>query len=246
MRFAAIADIHGNTAALEAVLDDIFVQGISDIVNLGDHFSGPLDAAATAERLISLGATSILGNHDRWLLDLAPAEMGPSDRAAHAQLEPAHFDWLRSLPETLVYRRVAFLCHGTPTSDTTYWLERVAPDGAVSRAPIDEIEAIANGIDFPLILCAHTHIPRCVATRDGRLIVNPGSVGCPAYTDDLPVPHKVESGSPDACYAILEQTGTRWSVTHRRVPYDNESMADMAFAAGRPDWASALSTGWIR
>ena len=41
MRFAAIADIHGNALALEAVLADVDAQGIGDIVNLGDMLSGP-------------------------------------------------------------------------------------------------------------------------------------------------------------------------------------------------------------
>jgi predicted phosphodiesterase len=42
MRFAAIADVHGNALALEAVLDDIRSQGISDIVNLGDALASCL------------------------------------------------------------------------------------------------------------------------------------------------------------------------------------------------------------
>ena len=42
MRFAAIADVHGNLLALEAVLKDIADLGITEIVNLGDHLSGPL------------------------------------------------------------------------------------------------------------------------------------------------------------------------------------------------------------
>jgi predicted phosphodiesterase len=45
-RFAVIADVHGNRWALEAVLDDIARRGIRDIVNAGDHLSGPLDPAA--------------------------------------------------------------------------------------------------------------------------------------------------------------------------------------------------------
>ena len=49
MIFAAIADIHGNCAALEAVLEDIARLGIKDIVNLGDCFSGPLEAGFTGE-----------------------------------------------------------------------------------------------------------------------------------------------------------------------------------------------------
>ena len=44
MRFAAIADVHGNYLALEAVIADIRAQDITDIVNLGDMASGPLDA----------------------------------------------------------------------------------------------------------------------------------------------------------------------------------------------------------
>jgi predicted phosphodiesterase len=45
MKFAAIADIHGNRPALEAVLADIAGLGINEVVNLGDHVSGPLEAA---------------------------------------------------------------------------------------------------------------------------------------------------------------------------------------------------------
>jgi hypothetical protein len=44
MKFAAIADVHGNFIALEAVLVDISPAGITEVVNLGDHLSGPLEA----------------------------------------------------------------------------------------------------------------------------------------------------------------------------------------------------------
>src|ERR1700709_784809 len=67
MRFAAIADIHGNYLALEAVLADIRVLGIDAIVNLGDMVSGPLDARRTMDVLKALDAVHLLGNHDRHL-----------------------------------------------------------------------------------------------------------------------------------------------------------------------------------
>src|SRR4051795_12967234 len=72
MRFAAIADVHGNYLALEAVLADIRAQGVSEIVNLGDMLSGPLDARRTIEILMQLDAVHVLGNHDRYLLDRRP------------------------------------------------------------------------------------------------------------------------------------------------------------------------------
>ena len=73
MKFAAIADIHGNYAALEAVLADIAALGIGEVVNLGDHLSGPLEPQRTADLLIARGFPSIRGDQDRILVELGPA-----------------------------------------------------------------------------------------------------------------------------------------------------------------------------
>lgn len=245
MKFAAIADIHGNSLALEAVLTDIEAEGLSDIVNLGDFFSGPLDAEGTAELLRGINAASIRGNHDRFLIDLLPEDMGPSDRLAYDQLTAETLDWIRQLPATVVWRDEVFLCHGTPEDDNTYWLEKVIPEKRVRSAALTDIEARAQGITQPLILCAHTHLPRTVTLPDGRLIVNPGSVGCPAYIDLTPIPHKVQAGNPHASYAILEKRPEGWSVSHRHVLYAHLDMATLAMERGRPDWAEGLATGWI-
>jgi predicted phosphodiesterase len=246
MRFAAIADVHGNYLALEAVLADIRAQGISDIVNLGDMASGPLDARRTLDIMMGMDAVCVRGNHDRYLTDDALEDMYPSDRFSHGQLEATHLDWLRALPFSAVYRDSVYLCHATPADDNTYWLEAVTPDGVVHMAAIEEIEAKAEGITQSLILCAHSHVPRAVKLRDGRMIVNPGSAGCPGYRDVTPFPHAVETGTPDASYAILEQHAGSWQVTFRQVPYDHAAMAALARQNGRLDWASALATGWIR
>jgi hypothetical protein len=80
---------------------------------------------------------------------------------------------------------------------------------------------------------------------DGRLVVNPGSVGLPGFRGRVPVPYKVEIGTPNACYAIIERKQNDWSVTLRYVPYDGRAAAEMARQAGMADWASALATGWV-
>src|SRR5689334_7656531 len=174
MCFAAIADVHGNYLALEAVLADIRAQGIGEIVNLGDMASGPLDARRTMDALMSLDAVHVLGNHDRYLIDRPPEKMGSWDRPAHAQLDARHLDWLRAVPPTLVFRGEVFLCHATPADDELYWLEEVLPDGVLAMAALEAIEAAAQGIAQSLILCAHTHLARAVRLSDGRMIVNPG------------------------------------------------------------------------
>jgi diadenosine tetraphosphatase ApaH/serine/threonine PP2A family protein phosphatase len=246
MRFAAIADVHGNHLALEAVVADIRAQGIADIVNLGDMASGPLDARRTMDVLMALDAVHVLGNHDRYLIDRPPEKMGSWDRPAHAQLDTNHLDWLRAVPPTLVFRDQVLLCHATPTHDETYWLETVLPDGTVRMAPLEAIEKAAAGVAQRLILCGHTHIARAVRLSDGRMIVNPGSVGCPGFRDVHPFPHAVEAGTPDARYALLELADGAWQVTFRHVPYDHDAMAALARRSGNPEFASALATGWIR
>ena len=245
MRLAVLADIHGNSSALAAVLADMRELGVSAGVNLGDHFSGPLDAFGTAELLIAQDFQSIRGNHDRWLVENDPSKMGPSDQVAHAQLNHTHFDWLKALPPTLQVFQDIFLCHGTPKSDLTYWLERVEPDGSVRRSTLEEIDAEALGLDASLVLCGHTHIPRLVRLADGRIVVNPGSVGCPGYDDDTPVHHVMQTGTPNASYAIVEKNAGEWLTTFRSVPYDANRMINLARSNGREEWAQALATGWL-
>jgi predicted phosphodiesterase len=245
MRFAVIADVHGNYLALEAVLADIRAQGIGQIVNLGDMASGPLDARRTMDALMAIDAMHVLGNHDRWLIDRPVEKMGPWERPAYAQLDSSHLDWLRTVPMTQVYRDQVFLCHATPADDNIYWLEAVKPDGSVTMAALDEIEKAAVGISQSLILCGHTHVARAVRLRDGRLVVNPGSVGSPGFSYNVPFPHMIEAGTPDARYAILELTSRGWRATFRYVPYDHEAMAALARRNGNAEFASALATGWV-
>jgi predicted phosphodiesterase len=246
MRFAAIADVHGNHLALEVVIADIRAQGIDEIVNLGDMASGPLDARRTVDALMALDAVHVRGNHDRWLIDRPVEKMGAWERPAYAQLDSGHLDWLRTVPPTLIFRDQVFLCHATPADDNVYWLETVTPEGSVTMSPLDAIEKEAEGISQSLILCGHTHIARAVRLGDGRMVVNPGSVGGPGFSYNVPFPHRIEAGTPDARYAILELVAGSWRATFRHVPYDNDAMAALARRNGDSEFASALATGWIR
>jgi len=242
MRAAVISDIHGNLGALEAVLADIKARKADTIINLGDIVSGPLFPAECADRLIPLGLPTIRGNHERQLLTFATNEMGPSDRYAASCLRSDHFTWIAQLPETIQLWDDVLLVHGTPESDVMYFLETVDERG-VRPADMQEITARATGTDAALILCGHTHIPRSVRLDDGRLIVNPGSVGMPAYEESRPYAHKMETGSPHARYSIVEKRNGKWTAELFAVLYDWEKAATVAEKRERPDWARALRTG---
>ncbi|MGW8393664.1 metallophosphoesterase family protein [Pseudoduganella sp. HUAS MS19] len=242
MRIAVMSDIHGNLWALDAVLADIARRNADVTVNLGDILSGPLLPAETAGRLMALGLPTIRGNHERQVLEHDPARMGASDLWAHRHIAPAQRDWIASLPASMRLQDDVLMVHGTPGSDLVYWMETVDPAGQRAATYAEVLER-AGDAQASLILCGHTHVPRSVLLDDGRLIVNPGSVGLQAYDDDLPYPHKAENGTPHARYAIVERTAGGWAVEQYAVAYDWDAAAEVAQRHGRPEWAFALRTG---
>ncbi|BAL24756.1 metallophosphoesterase [Azoarcus sp. KH32C] len=245
MRIALVSDIHGNLPALEAVVADVRRRGVDRIVNLGDNVSGPLLPRETAEFLMNEGWLSLAGNHDRQVLEWGQESPDAGDRYAHGCLTEREFAWLRSLPSSCRLADDILLCHGTPTSDCNYFLESVDSSG-MHIASAKEIAERLGAEAARLVACGHTHTPRTVRTATGQLIVNPGSVGLPAYDDDMPYRHYAETGSPDARYAVVERVDGRWMAQLIAVPYDFEPMACLAGRNGRPEWERALSTGYAR
>jgi predicted phosphodiesterase len=233
MRVAVVSDVHGNHLALEAVLADIAAQAVDTTLNLGDCLSGPLEPGLAADMLISGGFPTIAGNHDRYLVENSLDSLGRVDRFLREKLALGHFEWLQALPSTRVVGGTIFMCHGTPTSDETPWLDNWLDGRQVEVPDQGTVETQAEGFDYPVLLCGHTHVPRVVRLADGRLVVNPGSVGL-----------QMNFGSPDAHYALIERHGGDWSVSLRTVPYDRNAAAAIAVRNGFPAWGEALITGW--
>ncbi|WP_246740054.1 hypothetical protein [Bradyrhizobium aeschynomenes] len=114
-------------------------------------------------------------------------------------LRQEHVAWLAAQPATLLYCDEVFLCHAAPDDDAAFWLEQIMEDGTSRPSNLVSIEARVAGIDASLILCGHGHLPRIVRLSDGRLVVNPGSVGLLGYRISTPKRYHVETGTPDAC-----------------------------------------------
>lgn len=240
---AVLADIHGNSLALQAVLDDARGRSAERLVNLGDTFYGPLDPAGTWAILRDMDMPAILGNQDRILLeDPAHWTAVPTWQRTADAIGPDGLAWLRNLPGTLTVNDDILLCHGIPADDIAYLLEDVATGHPVlrdCRAVLADTLPHAEGCS--LVLAGHSHLQgRCDC--EGLTIVNPGAVGLPAYDDDTP-PHAMSAGSPHARYALLTWTEDGWDTDFIEVEYDWEQAARMAEDNGRTDWAGWLRTG---
>jgi predicted phosphodiesterase len=243
MTLAVIADVHGNLPALEAVLADIARRGVTRIVDLGDCASGPLWPRETCEVLMARGYPTVRGNHDRWVATFAPADMYPSDRYTFNELNEEQRRWLGELPTSLRLDGNILGVHGRFGDDQHYLLESIE-QGRVVRASAEKIARRLHGTDAAVVLCGHSHQQHMVRLPGGPLVVNPGSVGLPAYRDTDGIAHVSEVGSPHARYALIRDDGGSMTIELVALDYDHASAAKRAIANGNKVWAHALQTGF--
>jgi putative phosphoesterase len=179
MRVAVLSDVHGVLPALEAVLAEPDLRAADRIVVLGDVAAGPQPREAI-DLLRELGdrAAWISGNTDRMLIEHRRGEQGPAPGIlawAAEQLDEDHAALLSRLPPSLTMTvgglgEVLF-CHATPRNDE----EVVLVNSSISRW--NDVFADLDPA-CRTIVCGHTHMP-FVRLANGRLVVNPGSVGMP-------------------------------------------------------------------
>jgi putative phosphoesterase len=205
-RVAALADIHGNLPALEAVLSELAREDVDLIVVGGDVASGPLPVE-TLDVLRALPqARFVCGNADRSLVTAFDGGQlsswpGPAADWCASQLSREHRDFLASFSETIPVSvdglgRVLF-CHGSPRSDE---------EMMTVETPEERLQKFIGGVDAEVVVCGHTHMPFERAVGPVR-VVNPGSVGMPY-------------GNPGAFWALLGP-----GIEFRRTDYDLEGAA---------------------
>jgi predicted phosphodiesterase len=189
------------------------------------------------------GYPTVRGNHDRWVATLAPADMYPSDRYTFGALDKKQRRWLGALPATLRLDPDILAVHGRVDDDKCYLLEDIE-QGRLVRAAADAIPQRLGGTDAALVLCGHSHQQHMVRVPDGPVILNPGSVGLPAYRDPKGTPHVSEVGSPHARYALVSRDNGAMTVELVALDYDHANAAKRAAANENPGWAHALATGF--
>ncbi|WP_422469148.1 metallophosphoesterase family protein, partial [Endozoicomonas sp. ALC013] len=202
-KLAVFSDIHSNVWALEAVLLDAKQKSVDGLINLGDILYGPLAPRETYDLLQTEEIITIKGNQDRQIYEATDSEISsnPTMQFILSELGNDPLKWMKELPATKSLESGLFLCHGTPDNDLVYMLEDVS-EGCAKVRPESEILDLTAGVEEKVILCGHTHIPRTVQLSNSTLVINPGSVGLPAYFDDEPIPHKMENYSNLASYCI--------------------------------------------
>jgi len=211
-------DIHGNAAALDAVLGDAEDQGVEKFILGGDYTLFGPRPAETLEILQSLDAEWIRGNGERWT---ASPKDAPDDElvqqavdACRKLIGKAAAKELGELPECAVHDGTRY-CHGSPVSDVRSFLPQ----------PAEDEPELLEGVKESRLVFGHTHVPFNRTNGNGIELVNPGSVGMPF------------DGDRRAAYGLLHHDG---HIEQRRVAYRHqEAAAEVRERLG--PWAGVLA-----
>lgn len=265
-KLAVISCIHGNLAALDAVVEDIERSGIKRIVCLGDLVGYGPQPNEVVERVRTLDMLVVQGCWDEGIAN----EQGDCGCAfatrEDAELGELAFTWtdlninaetrayLEGLPfmlrSTAAAGKLVF-CHGSPASSAEYLQSDTHDLVLLERA---------SRVECDFLLCGHTHIP-FVRRLAGALVVeldgglDQDSPTQASYRTLRLQPKTIVNvgsvgeprhGRPEATYAILDQTsGQVWL---RSVSYDFSPTLDALERAGLPPiFAQRLQGGveWV-
>ncbi len=173
MKVAVLADIHGNLEALLAVSADLQQRGAERVICLGDSIGYGPDPEKVVRRVQDLGCTSILGNHELALDDLAARrwmnfQAADNNIATAALLSAESRNYCCNLPRFLAFDQ-AYFVHGFPPSSVFRYLDRQSDAG---------LAALLATASYSLLFLGHTHQLQLVRQEQGAIVRRPLGEEC--------------------------------------------------------------------
>lgn len=208
MKYAILADIHGNVTALDAVLRDCKKEQITQFILLGDLFTKGSDPSGVFERLKNLDIkVNVLGNTEEWLFNKAKSAretaMAGYVRESISLDAAAFIDSMQPVCVLQCLGKQLLFIHDR--NQLLFVQENQYLSFVYDKMQIDlEINDRLSNSD--IVISGHTHIPADELMNQKRFF-NPGSVGMPY------------DGQQNACYGILE-VKDQICLSCRNVPYD--------------------------
>lgn len=228
MRFAVIADVHGNLPALEKVWQDIRKRNIDLVFCAGDLVGHTPFPNKVIEFIQAKGIQTVQGNYDESIgfdrfvcgcdfkteEDRIIGEGSLNWTKKHVTKDNKAF--LQSLPKeirlTLCLKKV-LITHGSPYHQNEYLFEDTDRE-YLNKLLVDS--------DTDVLICGHTHLPYHLSLEKGH-IINAGSVGKPKH------------GNPEATYVTVHLSDDKVVTSIHYIPYDYEKTAQAIEACDIPN-----------
>jgi len=234
VRLAVISDIHGNMEAFQAVLADIAVSRVDQIISLGDNIGYGPDSEQVIALVREMRIPSVYGNHElvvkkpRFFNWFNP-KVQISLQKTFAQLSEESISHIQEMQPALVRHGCRFV-HGFPRRSALLYLFQMS-----------EAQIVKRFTKFEERLCfvGHTHTVGLIRVTETsvaalrfqegetlldpshRYLINAGSVGQP------------RDGDNRAKYVIWDRDGDFLDL--RCVPYDIDTVVEKILEAGYPE-----------
>jgi len=178
MRIALLSDIHGNSAAFKTALDSALKSGCKFFLVCGDTVGYYYHVNTVLELLFKLEFRMVRGNHEVMLQNLRKKpelsveikkKYGSALEKTILDLTVEKLDFLCNAPDSLTIDFETFslnMSHGSPWCIDTY----IYPDS--DRTVWHQFLNYAEDV----FIIGNTH-HQLIKRIEGKLIVNPGSVG---------------------------------------------------------------------
>lgn len=194
MKVGIISDIHGNIKALEAVLQELKNKDIEKIIVSGDLIGGAPMSEEVVQKIMKIKDSLIIvkGNREKNIIEGLPEfvhdekfKITQEQKDAHKylgnELSGKSKEFLKNLPKELQWEleeKKIYVSH--------YPLDKKGNFRKhIKKANVQENEEMFSGIDADIYLYGHTHIEN-YNTKDGKIYINPGALGCPGKTNLAP------------------------------------------------------------
>ncbi len=219
MRILLVADIHANWPALQAIDETYDV-----CLCLGDLVDYGVEPAPCIDWVRRKAHHTVRGNHDHG----AAQNVLVSGRSGYRYLTGITRELTRARVSADEMRFLARLpvSRMLTLDDTRFLLVHATPRDPLDEYAPNEPEFWARrlqNVEADVICVGHTHLPY-VLEVDGKLIVNPGSVGQP------------RDGDPRASYAILED----FTVELKRIEYPIDATVRAVQDSSLPEQAKEM------
>ncbi|MDP5238598.1 metallophosphoesterase family protein [Uliginosibacterium sp. 31-16] len=239
MKYALIADLHGNLEALYAILAHAGAQGVGRYVFLGDivgYGPDPEPVLELCRHMVSTGdALAVLGNHDAAACGRdSTSNMNEAARAViewtRSKLKPRHQQWLASLPLVLQRDRMTWV-HASALRPEAWTYIDTSRQARLSLREAGSTWVFSGHVHDPMLYytCPDQRVPGVRLVERRSILLNPrrswlaivGSAGQP------------RDGLPGARYAVFDRS--RYLYTSYRLAYDFAATAAKIRAAGLPE-----------
>lgn len=172
-QFVFIGDVHAEDRHLEMAIEEGWKMGADTVLCTGDIPDGKGDPDRCCIQLMEIGAHTVRGNHERWLLE--GIDYGLTDSTPKERFSDASIEYLERLPTTLTFQSPVgevMLCHGLHENDM----------GKANFEDLNyildqnyDLQALLKNSPARLVLNGHTHHFQ-VGNYQSRCFINAGTI----------------------------------------------------------------------